>query len=67
MCTTPAPELMFVSETAKYIRRTERGLRQMIYEGKAPKHGKVAGRIMFRKSDVDAWINEQFESSETAA
>ncbi|ANP27003.1 hypothetical protein DAD186_04480 [Dermabacter vaginalis] len=39
----------------------------MIYEGKAPKHGKVAGRIMFRKSDVDAWINEQFESSETAA
>jgi len=56
-------DLMFLSEVAAYIRRTERGLRQMVREGRAPKHGKVSGRIMFRKSDVDAWINEQFESS----
>ena len=54
-------DLMFVSEVAEYLRRSENTIRWMIYEGKAPRHAKVAGRIVFRKTDVDTWLDEQFE------
>ena len=54
-------DLMYVSEVAEYLRRSENTIRWMIYEGKAPRHAKVAGRIVFRKADVDAWLEAQFE------
>ena len=36
----------------------------MIQQGTAPKHAKIAGRVCFRESDVEAFIAEAFESAE---
>lgn len=53
--------ILFVDETAERLRRSPASLRWMITEGTAPKHAKIAGRICFRESDVNAWIAAAFE------
>lgn len=53
--------LLYVDEVAELIRRTPSALRYMIHAGTAPKSAKVGGRRMFKQSDVQAWIDEQFE------
>ncbi|MCG7426026.1 helix-turn-helix domain-containing protein [Helcobacillus sp. ACRRO] len=58
-------DLMTVKETAEYLRRTESALRWLIYTEVAPPHAKLGGRIYFRRSDVDAWVDRQF-AKETA-
>jgi hypothetical protein len=30
------------------------------YQGTGPKGANIGGRILYRQSDVDAWIDEQF-------
>lgn len=34
----------------------------MTHMGTGPKSAKVGGRVMFRESDVMAWIDAQFEA-----
>ncbi|WP_349828102.1 helix-turn-helix transcriptional regulator [Brevibacterium litoralis] len=52
--------LLYVPEVAEMIRRSEASLRYMIHTGNAPRSAKIGGRVMFRESDVLAWIEEQF-------
>ncbi|WP_432789313.1 helix-turn-helix domain-containing protein [Brevibacterium sp. K11IcPPYGO002] len=58
---TTTDRLLFVEEVAEMIRRSPASVRFMIHAGTAPKSAKLAGRRMFRESDVLAWIDEQFE------
>lgn len=58
---TTTDRLLFVEEVAEIIRRSPASLRFMIHAGTAPRSAKLAGRRMFRESDVMAWIEEQFE------
>jgi predicted DNA-binding transcriptional regulator AlpA len=39
------------------------------FQGTGPKGANVGGRVLYRESDVDAWINQQFaaEGSESHA
>lgn len=53
--------LMTLEETAERLRKTVPALRWQIHAGQAPKHAKIGGRIMFRESDVDAFIDAAFE------
>lgn len=55
--------LWTLSETAKFLRKSDAQLRWMIHQGKAPKSALVGGRRMFRESDVTAWLGEQFEKA----
>ncbi|WP_278101682.1 helix-turn-helix domain-containing protein [Microbacterium proteolyticum] len=55
--------ILFVNEVAERLRRSPGQLRYMITEGTAPKHAKIAGRICFRESDVNAYIAAAFEGA----
>lgn len=56
--------LFFVRDVAERLGRSEAQVRWMIQQGTAPKHAKIAGRVCFRESDVEAFIAEAFEASE---
>ena len=53
-------ELLFIDEVAKRLRRSPAQVRWMLTQGTAPKHGKIAGRIVFRSSDVEKFIADAF-------
>lgn len=52
--------LLFLDEVAARLRRSPAQLRWMIHNGTAPKHGKIAGRIVFREADVEKFIDDAF-------
>lgn len=55
-----ADPLLYVPEVAERLRRSPAQIRFMLTKGTAPKHAKIAGRIVFRESDVDAYIANAF-------
>lgn len=60
--TASTNNLLTLLETAERLRKTETGLRWMIHAGTAPVSAKIGGRRMFRKSDVDAYIQRAFDA-----
>jgi excisionase family DNA binding protein len=52
--------LLTLPEVAERLRKSEAQLRWMIQRGTAPKHAKIGGRVMFRESDVEAFIANAF-------
>ena len=63
MSTTPTADLMTLAETAAYLNMSEKSLRWMRHTGNAPRAGKIGARVVFRRSDVDAWIEKAFEET----
>ncbi|MFC4903452.1 helix-turn-helix transcriptional regulator [Kocuria oceani] len=61
-----ADRLLYVEEVAEMLRKSPNALRYMISRGTAPKSAKVAGRRMFRESDVLAWIDGCFDAEDAA-
>lgn len=59
-------QLLFIDDVAKILRRSPAQIRWMIHNGSAPKHGKIAGRIVFREADVEAFIDAAFNGPEAA-
>ncbi len=57
---SPTADLMTVPEVAKYLNRSPGAVYQMVYAGKGPRSAKLGGRVMFRRREVDAWIEAQF-------
>ncbi|MBC9943785.1 helix-turn-helix domain-containing protein [Leucobacter sp. cx-328] len=57
-----AISLLTVKETAEMLRMSEASLRWHLHTGAAPKSALVAGRRMFRLSDVEAFIQEAFDA-----
>lgn len=55
--------LYTLTETAEMLRKSPSQLRWMIHCGDAPKSALLGGRRMFRSTDVEAYINAAFESS----
>ncbi len=53
-------KLLFVDEVADRLRRSKNQVYWMIQQGTAPKHAKIAGRIVFRESEVEAFIENAF-------
>ena len=61
--TTVNPDpLMTLPEVAERLRRSPAQLRWMRHNGTGPRAAKISGRVMYRASDVEAWIDEQFEA-----
>lgn len=53
-------KILFVDEVAQRLNRSTAQLRWMLSQGTAPKHAKIAGRICFKESDVEAFIDAAF-------
>lgn len=60
-------QLLLVDEVAAKLRKKPAQLRWMIHAGKAPRHAKIGGRLVWRESDVDAYIEAAFEVVAVAA
>ncbi|WP_221586057.1 AlpA family transcriptional regulator [Microbacterium sp. G2-8] len=60
--TSPAQRdrLLFIDEVADRLRRSPAQIRWMVHQGTAPKHAKIGGRLVFRESEVEAYIDEAF-------
>jgi predicted DNA-binding transcriptional regulator AlpA len=58
-------DLMTLDEVADRLRRTPAQLRWMRHNNTGPQSAKLAGRVMYRRSDVESWIEAQFEHSGT--
>jgi predicted DNA-binding transcriptional regulator AlpA len=55
-------KLLTVDEVAAILRKTPAALRWQMQRGSAPKHGKIGGRVLFRETDVQAYLDEAFAS-----
>lgn len=62
---TPArtADLLTLPEAAAYLNMTEKALRWQRYIGEAPKAAKIGGRVVFRRRDIDAFLDQKFEES----
>jgi predicted DNA-binding transcriptional regulator AlpA len=56
------PKLLTLDEVADVLRKTPSQLRWMRYKGSGPQSATIGGRVMYRETDVSAWIDSQFES-----
>ncbi|MGO2810282.1 MAG: helix-turn-helix transcriptional regulator [Brevibacterium aurantiacum] len=63
MTTERIDRLLFIEEVADKIRRSPSAVRYLVHVGDAPKSAKIGGRRMFKESDVNAWIEEQFNKA----
>ena len=56
--------LLTNEDLAERVRRPLNTVRFWRYQGTGPKGANVGGRVMYRESDVEAWIEEQFAKAE---
>lgn len=56
---TPDP-LMTLNEVAERLRRSPAQVRWMRHNGTGPPAAKISGRVMYRCSEVEGWIEAQF-------
>jgi excisionase family DNA binding protein len=54
-------ELLTTEEAARYLRVSRRTLTRWIKEGKAPPSIKLPGRRLYKRSDLDRFIEERRE------
>lgn len=54
---------MTFNEAAHHVHRSVETLRTWRKTGVGPPFAKVGRRLMIRRSDLDAWIDEQFKAS----
>jgi len=56
--------LLTLSEAAEYLRTNEATMRYWRHIGEGPRSAKLGRRVVYRKEDVDAWIEAQFDAEE---
>lgn len=55
-------DLMTTSEVAEMLRTAEATLRFWRYEGTGPRSARLGRRVVYRRADVEQWLNERFEA-----
>lgn len=53
-------DLMTLDEVAAYLRKSPAQMRWMRHNRTGPRSALIGGRVMFRRADVDAWVEELF-------
>jgi len=61
------PDLMTTTEVAEYLRTSPETIRYWRHIGSGPKSAKVGRRVVYRRADVEQWLNEQFAKTEAAS
>ena len=59
--------LLTPEEVAERLRRPIATIRFWRARGIGPKGARVGGRVLYRESDVEAWITAQFDDAPTSA
>lgn len=54
-------EILFTEEVAALTRKPVATIRWLKATGQGPKCGKLGRRVIYRRSDVEAWIASAFE------
>lgn len=57
-------KLLTIPEVAELLGKSKRSVEWMVYAKTGPRSAKIAGRRVFRESDIEAWIDAQFEEAE---
>jgi predicted DNA-binding transcriptional regulator AlpA len=60
-------ELLTPAEVAARLRRPVATVRYWRATRTGPKSARVGGRILFRQSDVESWIEEQFSAEDSTS
>jgi predicted DNA-binding transcriptional regulator AlpA len=55
--------LMTLTEVAEKLRKSEAQMRWLRHCGTGPKSAKIGGRVMYRESDIEDYINQAFEDA----
>lgn len=55
------PELLTLEEAAEILRKTPAQMRWMRFNGTGPKSALIGGRVMYRMSDISAFIADAFD------
>lgn len=53
--------LMLLPEVLERTRLSEQSFRWLIHKGTAPRHGKIGRRLVWRRSEVERWIDDAFQ------
>ncbi len=60
---TPS-RLMWIEEVSETLRVPVQTLRYWRQHGRGPKSARIGSRVVYRESDVQAWLDEQFEAAQ---
>lgn len=58
---------MDTKETASYLRRPPETLRQWRHRGVGPRSFRAEGRVLYRRTEVDAWLTRQEQATGAGA
>jgi excisionase family DNA binding protein len=56
-------DYLTIDELALYLRTTERAIRRWRERGTCPPAARVGARLLFERSDIDAWVTSRREES----
>ena len=59
----PDDELMPIAEAAAYLKRPVRTLYDWRHRNVGPRSARMRGRVVYRRSDLDKWLDAQFEAT----
>jgi DNA-binding transcriptional MerR regulator len=59
--------LLTQAEVAEQLRRPIATLRFWRHKGTGPRSANVGGRVLYRQSDVEAWLEEKFNGPQGTA
>jgi excisionase family DNA binding protein len=54
-------EWLTVAEAAAYLRTSEDGIRAFVKRRRIPHHRGAAGRVLFERAEIDAWVRGESE------
>ena len=60
------PDLLFGEEVSELTRIPLPTLRFYRHAGKGPRSFKLGNRIVYKRADVEAWIEQQYEAERSA-
>lgn len=60
-------DLLKIEETSTLTRTPVATLRYWRHVGSGPRSFKVGRRVMYRKSDIEAWLSEQYNQPREAS
>jgi excisionase family DNA binding protein len=61
----PAPELLTITEAALLLRAPVATLRYWRHRGTGPRSFRLGRRVLYRRDDLQAWVEEQLGQSAT--
>jgi predicted DNA-binding transcriptional regulator AlpA len=59
----PTDDLLTTEEVAALSRKSVGTIRWLKATGKGPRCGKLGRRVVYRRSDVEAWIQSAFDDA----